>query len=236
MRYATLVVGLVMFAGTLLRAGPAGAQERARAFADVPFDAGPATVLEAMKALQLTPFVASTADQPFPLDQQFEGRLKGQDALVTAVYDATGHLEKMLISFLTPDEDCVSFYRTLKKELQQKYGAPVTDLERWEFPYDKGGHVGQEHFAIRVGKGLLAAVWNDPDAGSTEGGVALSTTDNVIVQLAYESSKWAAEAARRRKILDELSEPSSAISTPGPASNRQTRFASSLFETGLPAR
>jgi hypothetical protein len=235
MRSAGLVLGLVTFAGTLLLAGSAGAEGRARAFADVPFGAGPATVLQAMKALNLEPFVTATLDQQFPLDQRFEGRLKGQDTLVTAVYDATGHLEKMLISFLTADEDCVSFYRTLKKEMLQKYGAPVTDIERWEFPYDKGGHVGQEHIAIRVGKGLLAAVWNDPDAGSTEGGIALTTSDNVIVELAYESSKWNTEAARRKKILDTLSEPTSSIASPRPASNR-AGVASSLFEVGPTTR
>ena len=232
MRYARVVFGLVMFAGILLRSGPAGAQERARAFGEVPFGAGPGAVREAMKALRLEPFVAPTVDEMFPLDQRFEGRLKGQDVVVSAIYDGAGRLEKMVVAFLTADEDCVSFYRTLKKELQQKYGAPVTDLERWEFPYDKGGHVGQEHIAIRVGKGLLAAVWNDSDAGSTEGGIALATADNVIVELAYESSKWAAEAARRKKLLDDTSEPSSAISNP----NRRPRYASFGFEIGLAAR
>jgi hypothetical protein len=223
MRVASVVFALVCFAAALLGAGTASAQERARAFADVPFGANPAIVVPAMKALHLEPFVMSAVDDPFPLDQRFEGRLKGQDVLVTASYDAEGRLEKMLVAFLTADEDCVSFYRSLKKELQQKYGAPVSDIEQWEFPYDKGGHVGQEHFAIRVGKGLLATVWNDPDAGSTEGGVVISTADDVIVELAYESSKWAAEAARRKKLLEEVADPTSAISS-SPATRRGLRI------------
>ena len=165
-----------------------------------------------MKEQHLQSLVTSAVDDQLPLDQRFEGRLKGQDVLVTASYDDAGRLEKMRISFLTADEDCVSFYRSLKKELQQRYGAPVTDIEQWEFPYNNGGHVGQEHFAIHVGKGLLATVWNDPDAGSTEGGIVITTADAVIVELAYESSKWATEAARRRKLLDEVADPTTAIS------------------------
>lgn len=223
MRDARMVIALVCFGGTLLGTGTASAQQRARAFGDVPFGASPATVREAMKALHLQPLVPSADDAQFPLDERFEGLLKGQIAVVTASYDAMQHLEKMLVSFLTADEECVSFYRTLKKELQAKYGAPVTDIERWEFPYDKGGQVGQEHIAIRIGRGLLATVWNDSDAGSTEGGVVMATADDVIVQLAYESSKWAAEAARRKKILDALPDPTSAISAPNVGAGRGMR-------------
>jgi hypothetical protein len=225
MRDARFVIALVAAATALVGAGAASAQERARAFAGVPFGSRPATVREAMLAARLAPSIAPRVAGESVLDQRFEGRWKGQDVLVTASYDAGGGLEKVLVSFLTPDEECVAFYRALKKELRRKYGAPVTDYERWDFPYDTGGHVGHEHDAIRIGKGTLVSVWEDADAGSTEGGIVITTGENVIVRLAYESSKWSTEAARRKKILDALPEPESATTTP-PAPDRSPRSGS----------
>ena len=209
MREVKGAVTSICFAAMLLAAATASAQPRARVLGDVSFGASPDAVRAAMKALTLEPVAEPAPDDPLLLDHRFKGQLKGQPVLVSASFDPAGSLEKMLVSFLTADEDCVAFYRTLKTELQQKYGAPVTEIERWDFPYQKGGHVGQEHVAIRVGKGQLATVWNDADAGSTEGGVVITTADDVIVQLAYESSRWAAEAARRRKLLEEAPEPAS---------------------------
>jgi hypothetical protein len=214
MRYARCCFTVTVLASVLLNAPAAAAQQRALAFGDVPFGSSPATVLQAMKALQLEAVAPSTTDSQFPFDQRFQGELKEQGALVTAIYDQAGRLEKMLVTFLTADEDCVPFYRKLKTELQEKYGKPVADVERWEFPYEKGGHLGQEHIAIRVGKGLLAAAWDSKDSGSSEGGVAITTVDNLVVRLAYESSRWVAESTRRKKILDDVSEPTSSISTP----------------------
>jgi hypothetical protein len=226
MRYARLVVALVLFAGTLADPAHPVAAERGVAFGDVPFGAGPDAVVTAMKALQFEPLARDEADDLFPLDQRFAGRVKGQDALVTAYYDPSGHLEKMLISFLTADEDCVPFYRTMKKELFEKYGKPMLDAEQWEFPYDKGGHVGQEHIALRVGKGLLASVWERDDSGSTEGGVTLRTADNVIVRLAYESSRWRGELTRRQKLVEDEPEPSSTSSAFTAAPDNRPRNAS----------
>jgi hypothetical protein len=199
MRYGKFVLTLVFLAGGLLHAA-ATAQERAVSFANLRFGATPAMVRDAMKELKLVP-VDRAPDQQFPLDQRFEGEMKGSPVLVSALFDPGGQLEKIQVAFLTPDEDCVALYRTLKKELQEQYGKPIVDLERWDFPYNNGGHVGQEHFAIRVGKGLLATAWERHDAGTMEAGVALTTSENVIVRLAYESSKWGAESERRKKIL-----------------------------------
>jgi hypothetical protein len=213
MQYARLVIAIVLFAGALLRPATAGAGERALAFGDVPFGSSPAAVLAAMKALQFEQIAAPETDELFPQDQRFAGAVKGQDTLVSAYYDAAGHLEKVLVSFLTQDEDCVPFFREMKKDLIAKYGKPMLDAERWDFPYEKGAHVGQEHIALRVGKGLLAAVWDRNELGSTDGGVTLRTADNVIVRLAYESSKWRAELTRRQKIVNEEdNEPESSSS------------------------
>jgi hypothetical protein len=213
MRNARFVIALVAATTTLAGYGRASAQERARAFADVPFGSGPSVVLEAMVTLGLEPFAAPPDDHSI-VDQRFEGRRNGQHVLVTASYDAAVRLEKMVVSFLTPDEECVTLYRALKTELRLKYGAPATDFEQWDFPYDKGGHVGHEHDAIRIGKGMLAAVWEDADAGSTDGGIVLTTEESVVVRLAYESSKWKSEAARRSRILGPPPEPESVTATP----------------------
>jgi hypothetical protein len=200
MRYRKFLLALVFLAAALLRAADATAQERAVSFANLRFGVRPATVLAAMKALQLTP-LASSPDQQFPFDQRFEGELKGKRAVVSALYDPNGRLEKVLVGFLTPDEDCVPLYRTLKQELHLQYGTPIVDVERWDYPYNNGGHAGQEHFALRIGRGLLATAWDRVDAGTTDGGVSLTTNETMIVRLAYESSKWLAESGRRKKIL-----------------------------------
>jgi len=200
MRYGKALIALVVLTGGLLHAAAASAQERAVSFANLRFGTAPATVLEAMKGLKLTPLVNSP-DQLFPLDQRFEGELRGRRVLVSALHDPDGRLEKVLIAFLTPDEDCVPLFRTLKTELLQEYGKPVVDVERWDYPYNKGGHVGQEHFALRIGRGVLATAWDRLDAGTTDGGVSLTTSETMIVRLAYESSRWTAESERRKRIL-----------------------------------
>jgi hypothetical protein len=189
--------------GSMLHAVTAAGQERATSFANVRFGTSPAAVLDAMRGMKLTPLAGDPNDR-FPLDQRFEGEFKGKRVLVSALYDPDARLEKVLVAFLTPDEECVPLFRTLKQELGQQYGKPVVDVERWDFPYHNGGHVGQEHFAIRLGRGMLATAWDSSDAGSTEGGVSLMTTEDVIVRLAYESSRWAAESERRKKILSAL--------------------------------
>ena len=200
MRYGKALFALVVLSGILLHATVARAQERAVSFANLRFGTTPAIVLETMKGLKLTPLVNSP-DQLFPLDQRFEGELKGRRVLVSALHAPDGRLEKVLIVFVTPDEDCVPLFRTLKTELLQEYGKPMVDLERWDYPYSNGGHIGQEHFALRVGRGLLAMAWDRVDAGTTDGGVSLTTSETMVVRLAYESSRWTAESERRNRIL-----------------------------------
>jgi hypothetical protein len=200
MRYGKWFLAFGMLVGGLAHAPAATAQERAVSFANLRFGTRPAVVLETMKQLKLAS-LAGTPDQQFPFDQRFEGELRGTRVLVSALYDPDGALEKVMVAFLTPDEECVALYRVLKQELKQEYGAPFVDVERWEYPYANGGHVGQEHFAIRLGRGMLAAAWDRDDAGSRDGGVTLITSESVIVRLAYESSKWAAESERRKKLL-----------------------------------
>lgn len=201
MRYGKCLSSFVVLAGCLFQPGVAGAQQRAVSFASLRFGSNPAAVLETMKGLKLE-LRPVTADQTFPLDQRFEGELKGSRVLVSALYNPGGHLEKLLVSFLTPDEECVAVYRTLRQELRQQYGAPVVDVERWDYPYNNGGHVGLEHDALRLGRGVLASAWDREDAGTREAAVSLMTDDGVIIQLAYESSRWAVESERRKRILE----------------------------------
>ena len=201
MRYDRWLFAFGMMVGGLGHVPAASAEERAVSFANLRFGTRPAVVLATMKRLKLTT-LAGTPDPQFPFDQQFEGELKGKRVLLSALYDPDARLEKIMVAYLTRDEECVPLYRVLKQELNQKYGTPFVDVERWEYPYDKGGHVGQEHFALRVGRGLLAAVWDNDDAGSRNGGVTLMTGETVVVRLAFESSRWAAESERRKKLRD----------------------------------
>jgi|SRR5688500_18691604 len=216
MRHGKSLPTLALLLSGLLHAAVVTAQDRAVSFANLRYGARPGTVAEALKGLKLTP-VAAAPDQQFPLDQRFEGELKGKPVLVSALFDPDGQLEKVIVSFLTADEDCVPLYGILKQDLREQYGMPIVDVERWDYPYDKGGHVGQEHFAIRIGRGLLATAWDSDDAGSKDGGVSLMTTENVIVRLAYESSRWAAESERRKKILSSQHE--------GPPTDARPRYA-----------
>ena len=203
MRYGRRLPVFVLMAGCLLHSAVAAAQPRAASFANVRFGADPAVVaraMESMKGSKLS-LLAGTADPAFPFDQRFEGELRGTRVLVSALYDPGRRLEKVLVSFLTLDEDCVPLFRTLKEELRRRYGKPFVDLERWDYPYDKGGHAGQEHFAIRIGLGQLIAAWDREHAGKGEGAVSLMTSENVVVRLAFESPRWAAESERRQKLL-----------------------------------
>ena len=77
MRYGKALLRSSVLTGGLLHAADASAQERAVSFANLRFGTAPAMVLEAMKGLKLTPLVSSP-DQLFPLDQRFEGEMKGR--------------------------------------------------------------------------------------------------------------------------------------------------------------
>jgi len=183
----------------LLMTASAFAQDRGTALGGVPFGATPSAVASAMAELGLTRALKDEGGA-FPVDQTFAGTIDGRQVLVVAMYDATDALEKMLITFITSDADCLPFYRDFKVALTREYGDTHADVEQWKAPFDAGKHVGHEVAALRSGRGFVGATWSRDDLDGTAG-MSLSVAANLTVTLTYESSKWAGEVDRRRKVL-----------------------------------
>ncbi|HKB12540.1 MAG TPA: hypothetical protein VKD69_17885 [Vicinamibacterales bacterium] len=189
-----------MVAAVVMTASLASAQERGTTLGGVPFGTHPADVAAAMSRLGLSAAELPDARTAFPLDQTFAGRIDGRHVLVVAMYDSSEALEKLLVSFITTDTECLRFYRDFKLALTEEFGDTHADVEDWKPPYDGGRHVGREEVAIRHGKGFVGATWDRDDLDGMAG-MSLSVGANLTVTLAYESSKWAQELDRRRKVL-----------------------------------
>jgi hypothetical protein len=185
----------------LLTATHAFAQKRGTALGGVTFGTSQAAVTAAMADLGLRPAALGDPANVFPLDQTFAGKLDGRQVLVVTMYDADEGLEKMIVSFITSDSECLPFYRDFKVRLTQEFGETHADVEDWKAPYDGGRHVGHEETAIRSGKAFVAATWDRDDLGSTAG-MSLSVGGNLTVTLTYESATWARELNRRRRLLN----------------------------------
>jgi hypothetical protein len=185
-RQYLLVIGIVLFV-----CASASAQDRATAFGNVRFGETPVAVSRAMSAVGLAPYQNAKVDLRFALDQTFHGTVLGEKALVMALFNERGGLEKMIVSFVTGDEECLTFYRDFKDGLTDHYGPAAVDVEKFDFPYQDGED------AIRNGKGHVNAMWDREDAGVKGGRISLSVENNLTVYLTYESATWAAEAERR---------------------------------------
>jgi hypothetical protein len=183
-------------------AAAAQAQDRGTALGGIEFGSHPKEVAATLIGLGLK-ISPKPQDKRFPFDQTFEGQLNGRAVRVTAWFDPQASLEKMSVVFLTGDKDCLDFYRRFKQFLISEYGQTRVDLEHWKDPYNDGYHVGHEETAIRSDKAFIAATWDTLDAGSLEGGVALSVSNDLTVLLSFESSRWSSEADRRKKVLND---------------------------------
>ena len=118
----------------LLMTASAFAQDRGTALGGVPFGAAPSAVASAMDGLGLTRAALKDEGGAFPVDQTFAGKIDGRQVLVVAMYDDTEALEKMLITFITSDADCLPFYRDFKVALMREYGDTHADVEQWKAP------------------------------------------------------------------------------------------------------
>jgi hypothetical protein len=192
---------VAMVAAVLLTASYTFAQERSTVLGGVPFGTSPTEVAGAMTELGLTAAMLKDGPTAFPLDQTFAGTIDGRQVLVFAMYDSRQALEKMLVSFITSDTECLPFYREFKLALMDEFGDTHADVEDWKAPYDGGRHVGREDKAIRSGRGFVGATWDRNDLDG-RAGMSLSVAGNMTVTLAYESAKWAQELDRRRKLLN----------------------------------
>ena len=184
----------------LLAAAAARAQDRGAALGGIEFGSHPKEVAATVTDLGLKVSPRSQ-DKRFPFDQTFEGQLNGRTVRVTAWFDPQASLEKMSVVFLTGDRDCLEFYRRFKQFLISEYGQTRVDVEHWKEPYNDGYHVGHEETAIRSDKAFIAATWDTLDAGSEEGGIALTGSNDLTVLLSFESSRWGSESDRRKKVL-----------------------------------
>lgn len=199
-------LGSVVAALLLIGAHPI-AQERGTVLGGVPFGTNPAAVSTAMTGLGLTPSTLLAGRTAFPLDQTFAGKIDGREVVVVAMYDTREALQKMVVSFITADAECLRFYRDFKVALSREFGDTHAEVEKWTAPYDAGKHAGHEEVAIRTGKGFVGATWNRNDLDGTAG-MSLSVDANLTVTLTYESSTWPQELERRRKLLNVLTPPS----------------------------
>jgi hypothetical protein len=184
----------------LAAAAAARAQDRGTALGGIEFGTHPPDVAATLTDLGLTLSVRPQ-DKRFPFDQTFEGQLNGRSVRVTAWFDPHASLEKMSVVFLTSDKDCLEFYRRFKQFLISEYGQTRVDVEHWKYPYSDGYHIGHEATAIRSDKAFIAATWDTTDAGSRDGGIALSVSNDLTVLLSFESSRWSGESDRRKRIL-----------------------------------
>jgi len=191
-RQYSFVIGILLFV-----CASASAQDRATAFGNVRFGETPVAVANAMNAVGLTPYQKAKVDLRFALDQTFHGMVLGQQALVMALFNERGGLEKLIVSFVTDDDNCLPFYQRFKGDLKEHYGATAAEMERYDFPYHDGNHIGSEVTAIRTGKSHINATWEREDAGVNGGRISLSVENNLTVYLTFESATWAAEAGRR---------------------------------------
>jgi hypothetical protein len=191
----TIVIALVLAVCASAQAG-----ERATAFGNVRFGESPEAVAGAMAAVGLMPYGRAKMDERFALDQTFLGDVLGEKALVMTLFSEGGGLEKMIVSFVTDDKTCLSFYRAFKRELKERYGSMSVDVERYDEPYQDGGHIGYEQIAIKNGKGHINALWERQDGGVDGSRISLSVEENLTVYLTYESSVWSAESDRRKTI------------------------------------
>jgi len=189
---------------SLATAAAVHAQDRGTALGGLEFGSNPAKVATTLGDLGLE-ISTKPQDKRFPFDQRFEGKLNGRTVVVRTWFDPAASLEKMSVVFLTADKDCLEFYRRFKQYLISQHGQTRVDVEHWKEPYNDGYHVGHEEAAIRSDKAFIAASWDTLDAGSQEGGIALSVSSNLTVSLSYESSRWGSESDRRKKILTGVS-------------------------------
>lgn len=128
-------------------------------------------------------------------DYEFKGRLLGQQAQLLALM-SEGRLQKMVVFLATPDEEARSTYADLRRTLVEKYGKPTETIESYDQPYRKGD--GREDEAIKAGKGQMHTYWiHEGKPGDDY--LGLSVTDNLGVQVTYESRQWTTEVERRRQ-------------------------------------
>jgi hypothetical protein len=163
---------------------PADQSSNTYVFADVPWLSSRET---AKAKIVANGFVFKTQDSDG--DLEFTGTVLGHDAIVFAFFTPRNELVKVLVKLITPDNAARRAYRDMRDALVAKYGPPADDTEIYSSPYHKGD--GHEDLAIRVGKGLISAIWKDA--------MMVMVSEKLTVDVVYEPPYWSDEVARRKR-------------------------------------
>ena len=130
-------------------------------------------------------------------DLQITGNYLGTPLRIVALFTPDNKLAKVFVHWLTPDDDCLAFYRRMKEALSNKYGDTSYDVRRFDSPYYEDD--GYEEQAVRVGKGHIFATWSWPTQPDNQAaGLMISVEKNLTVELTYEPPEWEAESQRRQ--------------------------------------
>lgn len=172
----------------LLLSIPTSLSAQAFNFAGVEWGSSPEATV---KALSSSGFKNIQKDKDG--DYTFEGDLVGFKVKGVALMAREIGIVKFIVRLVTPDRKARDTYVKMKETLSEKYGDPKS-YEYFTKPYYEGD--GYEDQAIRLGKGRFVSFWTDELTGA---GLMLEISEQLTVDLSYESPFWSQEADRRKK-------------------------------------
>ena len=101
---------------------------------------------------------------------------------------------------MNPDPGGPRFiFEQMKRVLTEKYGVPVVDVERFDFPYYAAD--GYEEQAMALGKAHYFAGWAT-NLGQASERLQLTIEKELLVGVVYESPEWDSERKRRLATAD----------------------------------
>lgn len=133
-------------------------------------------------------------------DLDFKGELDGQPVVAFAFMTPSRQLVKVQATFLTSDEEAISFFNDMQQTLANKYGEPPKHFNFYEDPYSDSDSESEHEIAFRVGKGHLSSFWTFDDGGA----IWMEVTKKLTVSINYESKHWPAELARRKNAQNSV--------------------------------
>lgn len=136
-------------------------------------------ILMAKKTSQL-PKISANNEVLTYQDISFGGRTVSVAKLLffdKALYGVTFYL------FPEKDPQILEFYRSIKKEISDKWGEPETDVESYKYPYEKGD--GHELTAIKGGYSTIGCVWKFRELSAENTTILLSIEPDVDIYLSY---------------------------------------------------
>lgn len=116
------------------------------------------------------------------------GTFAGKDVDLIGLYFFKGKFYKSVVSLIPSSEARVfALYRELKDNLTDKYFIPNTDIETYDYPYEKGD--GHEITALKLDKASIAAFWNFEN-----GEISMVISKSATVSLFYADSELEKQA------------------------------------------